>query len=360
MTKKYWPLLYFLVLLLFGRAAAEQAGPYPARLGEPPAFPDQLTDAAAHEGAVVYEAGEYLYYFPSIQSPPTWINTAVREESRLLFQEDYLGTEGIDTGWVGDLDACDAGTTSEAYRAAMLRRINYFRSMAGVPALKGLDETYNLKAQAAALMMSANDDLNHTPSPDWKCYTEAGSEGAGSSNLALGFDGTDAISHGYMNDSGGNNSFVGHRRWILYPHTQKMGTGDIPRHDNYSPTNALWVFDLEHFMEPRPETRAEFVAWPPPGYVPYQVVYSRWSFGYPGADFSQATVSMTRSGQAIGVLLNTPVDGFGDNTLVWEPQATFFDPPNADTSYEVRVDNVKIDEQPHSFTYTVIVFDPTE
>jgi hypothetical protein len=36
----------------------------------------------------------------------------------------------------------------------MLRRINTFRSMAGVPNLRLLSDTYNLKAQAAALMMS--------------------------------------------------------------------------------------------------------------------------------------------------------------------------------------------------------------
>ena len=39
----------------------------------------------------------------------------------------------------------------------MLRRINYFRAMAGDPvSTLLLSDTYSLKAQAAALMMSAN------------------------------------------------------------------------------------------------------------------------------------------------------------------------------------------------------------
>ena len=142
-------------------------------------------------------------------------------------------------------------------------------------------------------MMSANNQLSHSPSPTWQCYTPEGAAAAGKSDLFLGVYGWDAIS-GYVRDPGDFNGAVGHRRWILYPQTQTMGTGDLPPTGGSS-SNALWVID-GHVWDPRPATRDMFVAWPPPGYVPYQVVFPRWSFSYPNADFSQASVTMTLDG----------------------------------------------------------------
>ena len=344
--------LFVLGLLLIGWATPGQSTG--ELLGEPPAWPERTA------AAVAADEGDYYVYLPLVQRPPapsSWVDTQNREASRTLYLVDYQSSVGVDSGWTGNHATCGAGTTTEAFRAAVLRRINYFRSMAGIPAVTGFDATYTAKAQAAALMMSVNRALSHTPPASWTCYTEAGREGAGSSNLYLGIYGPEAIS-GYVHDPGAGNYFVGHRRWILYPQTQFMGTGDIPPRDGYPAANALWVFDQEHMWEPRPGTRNEFVAWPPPGYVPYQIVYPRWSFAYPQADLSQATVSMARAGQALAVQLNTVVNGYGENTLVWEPQTSFGTPPTVDTSYQVAVSNVRIGGQGHDFAYTVIVFDP--
>lgn len=357
MNKKLTSLLLLIWLLAFSSLTINSLAGGEPRLGDPPAAPERVPVAVAIEAEP--QAGKAAAFLPFVNTPPAWVNTAARAESQRVFRSDYLGTENVDTGWRGNLDACNAGTTSEQYRAAVLRRINYFRGMAGVPEISGLDSGYNTKAQAAALMMSVNIDLDHVPPSTWKCYTAAGSEGAGSSNLALGYSGTNALSHGYMRDNGGNNFAVGHRRWILYPKTRKMGTGDIPASGRYPPTNALWVFDIDHFTDPRPTTRDDFVAWPPPGYVPYQVVYPRWSISYPGADFSRATVAMTRAGQGVAVKLLPVYDGFGENTLVWEPQANFANPA-ADTRYAVTVGNVLLDGRARSFSYTVIVFDPAK
>ena len=119
-----------------------------------------------------------------------------------------------------------------------MRRINYFRAMSGIPPIMGLKGEYNQKAQAAALMMSVNRQLNHHPPTSWTCFTNDGYDGASSSNLYLGVYGPSAIS-GYIYDSGTGNYFVGHRRWILYPQTQFMGTGDIPSQSGSSSSNAL-------------------------------------------------------------------------------------------------------------------------
>jgi len=96
--------------------------------------------------------------------------------------------------------------------------------MAGVPADIGLSSTYSTKDQAAALIFGAQGQISHDPPSNWACYSAAGDEAAGSSNIALGASGTSAIDL-YMRDPGSNNAAVGHRRWILYPQTQTFGTG---------------------------------------------------------------------------------------------------------------------------------------
>ena len=88
-----------------------------------------------------------------------------------------------------------------------------------------------------------------------------------------GSHGPKAIS-GQMRDNGDNNPAVGHRRWILYPQTERMGVGDMPPQDGFAAANALWTAD-GRLWSPRPETRDAFVSWPPPGHVTYQVVPGR-------------------------------------------------------------------------------------
>jgi len=346
--------LFVVELLLVGWVTTASLATGEIGLGEPPVWPERP------HTVVTLEEWDYFVYPPLVQrapDPPTWVDTQHREASRTLYLVDYQSSVGVDSEWTGNHATCGTGTTSEDFRAAVLRRINYFRSMAGIPPLTGFNATYTQKAQAAALMMSVNRALSHSPDSSWTCYTAEGREGAGSSNLYLGVYGPEAIS-GYVYDPGGGNYPVGHRRWILYPQTQYMGTGDIPPRDGYPAANALWVFDQENMWGPRPETRDDFVAWPPPGYVPYQVVYPRWSFAYPQADFSQASVTMMRDGEPLTLQINTPVNGYGENTLVWEPQVSFGSPPTADTSYQVAVSKVIIGGQSRDFTYTVIIFDP--
>ena len=294
----------------------------------------------------------YYIYLPLVRHAPL----QNRQESLNFYLQQYLSSEGTPIGWTGDHDTCNAGNTSQQFRDAVLRRINYFRVMAGVPTVTLKDE-YSRKAQAAALMMSVNLKLSHSPTPEWWCYSSDGAQAAGSSDLFLGVMGWDAVS-GYILEG----DVVGHRRWILYPQTNEMGTGDIPSTQNYPAANALWVFD-DNMWGPRPTTRNEFVAWPPPGYVPYQVVNNHWSFSYPQADFSFATVTIASGGANVPVALEPVVIGYGENTLVWIPlglgSGGTWPKPQADTTYTVNVQNVIIGGQNHNFIYDVIVFDPT-
>ena len=146
------------------------------------------------------------------------------------------------------------------------------------------------------------------------------------------------------------NTFVGHRRWILYPPTTVMGTGDVADR-SFSRANALWV--ISGGPEAAPATRDGFVAWPPPGYVPASLVFPRWSFAYPGADFSAVSVTMTRGGQAVPLWINPVANGYADNTAIWEA-----DSPAADVTTDVTLANVLVSGKPRTFTYQVTTIDP--
>lgn len=261
--------------------------------------------------------------------------------------------------------ACDAGTTTADFKNGVLVRINYFRSMAGVPADVAFDATYSEKSQQAALMMSRNDALDHTPPASWSCYSQEGSEAAGSANLSLGNYGWDAVSS-QIRDNGANNTLAGHRRWLLYPQTETMGTGDVPPSPGHASANSLWVFD-GNYGAARPQTREDYVAWPPPGYVPYDVVPARWSFSHGGADFGSATVTMTRGGDPVSVVQHPVATGYGENSIVWVADGlnadlwyTRWPAPENDTTYSVTIADVVVEGTPTSFSYDVTVFDPSQ
>lgn len=305
----------------------------------------------------------YNVYLPMVQTQGgLFLDIRNRESSLNFYETDYLIPAPPPINWTGSHETCDPGTTSPEFQQAVLRRINYFRAMAGVPDDVVFSEESNLKAQAAALVMSVNRSLSHTPPESWTCYSDLAYQGASSSNLYLGINGWDAIS-GYMKDPGASNDAVGHRRWILYPQTQVMGSGDIPATSSYPASNALVVFS-ENMWDPRPDTRDGFVAWPPPGYVPYPVVFTRWSFSYPNANFSGATVSMSQEGEGLSIIKAPIEDGYGENTLVW--QVAGMDPganwpvPTQDTRYQISIQNVIIDGEVREFSYEVIVFDPAK
>jgi hypothetical protein len=297
------------------------------------------------------------------------VNPASREEVRQFYRTIFPASENVPMNWSGSYESGTAGETSAAFKEATRLRVNFYRALVGVPADITFNSTYSAQAQQAALLMSVNDSLSHTPPPSWRLYTPIAATAAGNSNLALGHAGPDAIS-GYVSDAGGNNVVVGHRRWLFYPQTLQMGTGDVPGVP-LTPTlraaNALWVVDTTpggQFGAQRPVTRTTDIPYPPRGFVPYQLVWPRWSFSYPGADFSASTVTMTRNGQSVAATLEGLGNNVGEPTLVWvydnrDPNNEApHERPSIDTTYSVFVRNVRIAGASQDFSYNVTVFDP--
>jgi len=331
---------------------------------------DSTGSAYANDGdlneAPAYQSTPYTSGIksPYDQEPSTelTVDTASKFASILFYDRSGEDLTGAPMVWTGDHGSCDAGATSQQFRDNIFRRINFYRAYAGVPAIVEEVPNYTSKAQEAALMMSRNNALSHTPPVSWECYTTDGYEAAGKSDLYLGVSGVNAID-GYIRDPGANNMQVGHRNWILDVSRLGMGTGDVSSADGYRTANALWVVGTS---SGRSDTRNGFVAWPPSGYIPYPIIYPRWSFKYPGGDLSNATVSLTKNGQPVSILTeNVPTGTW--YPLVWIPTglgigATDYyhtwSEPDDDEIYQVTVSNILVGGIPTEVTYTVTIFIP--
>ena len=260
------------------------------------------------------------------------------------FNSIYLNT-GVSTdelSWTGNIETCQSGGVSLISLQKTLERINYFRGLVGLPENIILNNELNEKCQEAALMMHANSSLNHYPPIEWSCYSEDGYDAASHSNLAMGTHSSSSIT-AYIRDNGSGNYAVGHRRWILYSRANEFGTGST---SNY---NALYVIAS---TVNAPENLS-FISYPSPGFFPSQLVFDRWSFSIPNADFSNANIEMQKeNGTQIDLSLEELANGYGDNTIVWLPN---FDIASVgDQKIKVIISNISNSPQ-NEYEYDVIL-----
>jgi uncharacterized protein YkwD len=283
-------------------------------------------------------------------------------QANWFYDNTFAAPASVAPQWNGDVATGNAGSLGAAYLNAIVARINAYRWMAGLPGGVTADNpTENANAQQAALMMSANGQLSHEPPSSWIDYTPAGADGAGHSDLALGAAGTSAIDL-YMTDPGDNNTAVGHRRWLLDPSTQTMGVGDIPVPFSFQQPNAPMAANAIYVVQPQPtpEPYVETVAWPPAGYVPAPLIPQRWSLQTNlNADFSQAGVSVTVNGVAQQVQILSTNGAVGGEAIVWDMPSAPAPAAGQQTVYAVHIDNVLVNGQAQSFSYTTTAFDPS-
>lgn len=249
--------------------------------------------------------------------------------------------------WNGAVNSCSAGSASASFDNGTVQAINWFRAMAGLENVVE-DPAQSVNAQRAALMMDAHDQLSHNPGRAWTCYSAGGASAAQTSNLTLGISGVAGVL-GQIEDRGSSNLALGHRRWLLFPELETVGVGNTERASSIQVINDFGARVSE----------TAWVSWPPPGFVPDDVVYERWSISYAGAgtiDLRDANVRVTENGRPTTVNLLPVVDGFGDPALGFElPNAN---PQSAgDTTYDVEIAGVRIDGRSVDRSYTVIAFD---
>ena len=299
-------------------------------------------------------------------APVPACDTGDRAQVVSLYQNYYLPSVNLAPGWTGSLVTGDPGTLSDGFRQGIVRRINYFRSMTGVGSSIAFDAAANAKCQGAALMMAVEQNISHTPPVTWPFYTADAALACANSDIRLdwqGDEGAAAIDR-FMADDESNNTYVGHRRWLVYAGENVMASGAVPGDGWTTPgTNATWVLTIT----PRPADAPAATSWPPAGFVPAPLVFNRWSFSYLNADFSAARVKVSKNGAAVSVQQETPEyqsgpDGSGafqgDNTLVWELPGNVVD-AGADEVYQVTITGVAVNGAAQKFDYAVTSVDLT-
>lgn len=251
-----------------------------------------------------------------------------------------------------DASKCFPGLLNNLGNLAVITQINYVRRLAGIFDSCILNPSYAAACQQAALMMEANDALNHHPPRNWKCYKHEASVEAGNSNLSLGYGFNRALM-GQVTDNGASNGACGHRRWILNPYNSVFGLGST------LDAMCLKVFSTEDNSVSGKNSfnnfnDSQFVAWPSADYFPLQIAPNRWSFSLDGADFKSANISVTCNGVPLRVSIEKQEQGYALNTIVW----TFDKIPVKDQVYQVKVSNVyNKNKEKKSFSYKVVFVD---
>ncbi len=322
------------------------------------------------------------------------VDTHSRNDVISFWNSVYHASEGYQShvDWTGSINGNDIGSTSTAFRNDVLRRINYYRAMAGMKAdivLNGNGQPVSggsgpdadpgsnkeAAAQAAAFMLSANTEEfwgsggvangtanPHNPPEAWIADSDTARNGAYYSNIAIGHYGPDAIDAYISEDAqgagGAENSDVGHRRYIFHSRLQEVATGDVvPTDDSHFPANALYV--LGNWL---PATNSpSYVSWPNAGFIPEALVPRLWSLSFPGADFSNAAVTMEiAGGQTISTTITSRSEPYADNTIVWKAVDASSIPSaqHEDVTIHLSISNILINGSATSHSYSVTIINP--
>lgn len=276
------------------------------------------------------------------------IDTSNRAEVAATYRSAVASNLDLAAGWNGSAAECRPGSATDTYDAATVESINWFRRMSGLGVVAE-DPAASARAQQTALMMHAQGNLSHYPTPAWRCHSATGASIAAESNLTLGVVGPRGVL-GQIEDPGAGNEALGHRRWLLFPQLKEVGVANTSR--------ASVIRVLGEFG-PR-VTRSNWVAWPPSGFVPDETVFERWSLSFAGSasvNFSQARVRVFENGQAKSVQMLPLSNGFGDPTLGWEVDGIRPDAPG-DVVYRVEVSNIDVGGKVINHNYSFTSFDP--
>lgn len=164
-----------------------------------------------------------------------------------------------------------AGELSTMHLQKATESVNMMRMIAGLPSV-GHNPAYTAQAQQGAVILAANNALDHFPAQpsgmDYNFYT-AGRLATRRSNIASGpFQSWRSLAwftQSYMEDkSAGNLSSVGHRRWILNPSMGSTGFGYATNRSNM----AYALMYVEDVSAPTPDY--DFVSWPASGNFPQE------------------------------------------------------------------------------------------
>ncbi|MDD5059356.1 MAG: CAP domain-containing protein [Sideroxydans sp.] len=267
-----------------------------------------------------------------------------------------------------DVAHCSSGTMSDATRQSVLDTLNDIRRLHGLSAVK-YDAESEAQEMQIALMMAANGQESHSPPASWKCFTKAGAEAAGQSNLYgglvdpnLNFMSPQEEVIGWLTDA--NNAFannVGHRRWLLDPFLTRVAYGKVAGvydGDNFTDGSAIRV--IYPFGSETANVTADMVAYPDGDYpnryfdkralLSFVVIADKTEkYANGDVDFSAAKISVTERGGARLDIKDVAYDnaGYGlPNNLQF--RASSIKPYIV---YDVAITGVKVNQQLRDYQY---------
>lgn len=223
-------------------------------------------------------------------------------------------------------DACDPGRLHPEELRNALHRTSQYRMLVGlhpVSLAAGSIET----TQDCAMMHDANNSgglsLDHNPPQSWNCYTQAGANGCGSSNLAGGINQPAGTVGLYVADN--NVPSLGHRRWVFNPRMGQTAFGHKGRF------GAMYAFDGSR------NHNVAYVAYPAPGPFPRGAISGKWSI-HGGASYqADFDVEITNLGDMSDVPVSNitaPVFGNLASTLAWDVNTNSLP---VDTTYRITI-----------------------
>jgi hypothetical protein len=250
--------------------------------------------------------------------------------------------------------------TTAAERDAALRRLKVYRYLVGVPYENlVLDEKLCKIAQAGARLCEKLDRLDHRPTNPGlpKAEYELAYEGTSTSNLAEGYPSLAKAVDAWMDDSNATNiDKLGHRRWCLFPHLQRVGFG---RSGKYS---AMPILDRSQPSVPD----FEHISFPTPGPMPIEYFNANWAwnislnprkFRTPEGKVQPTITEVDRKGKKLGQPLalnhtNVSTEQFGlPGCIIFRPERLTMRPGKR---YLVEIEGLKgTNGRPQPLSYTV-------
>ncbi|MCR4585777.1 MAG: Ig-like domain-containing protein [Lachnospiraceae bacterium] len=205
-------------------------------------------------------------------------------------------------------DSYSPAVLSDEAKAYFLRRLNYYRRVAGLGDVILADAANDQAAWGALCLAMQNSGLSHEPSKPAGMsdddYAKA-KAACKSSNLSYagGYSATSilgtAIDGQMEDDSGSNLDCLGHRRWLINPGLLAAGVGSANNGSTY-------YTDVEVFGDTVTRTSYDdysFISWPASGYnlsdtfaasTPWSVTLNPSYYSAPA--FADVSVSVTKEG----------------------------------------------------------------
>jgi hypothetical protein len=279
-----------------------------------------------------------------------------------FYKEYYLSSAVDSINWKSK-GGCDPGSIPASLDQLAEKRINFFRQMNRLPLIK-VTTSKKPEAQAAAFVISKNNALSHDIPSSWKCYSQAAADGAKNSCLGLPnfkYLPQTAFITGFISDPGDGNYFVGHRRWLLNSRATEFSIG--------ATKNSLAIYCTNNLIQDT--LKNTFIAYPWNGYVPYNLVFSKWSFSIPDGnevDYSNIKLIVkNKKGKSLPLKYLKENQFFPDKTITWKVEGLFSeederrsenhlkDKGYVGEEFTVRIEGIIVNKKKANYEYKVRV-----